>query len=144
MVAAGQDDKTGFYSLSVESHSPDNSKAWVDALLKKINRDLKRKDRVEAEQNIEFLREQAASTDLSGMQSVLYKLIEDQTKSLMLASGSDDYVFRVISAPRVSEEKSAPSRSVICIVSALLGGMIGVFIALVRYKVNKKGSLTNV
>jgi LPS O-antigen subunit length determinant protein (WzzB/FepE family) len=72
------------------------------------------------------------------MQSVFYGLIEDQTKSLMLASGSDDYVFRVISAPRVSEKKSAPSRSVICIVSALLGGMLGVFISLVRYKAKKK------
>lgn len=142
MVSAGKNDKTGFYSLSVESHSPYNSKAWVDALLVKINRDFKRKDRQEAERNIEFLRKQAASTDLSGMQSVFYNLIEDQTKALMLASGSDAYVFRVISESRVSEKKSAPSRSVICIVSALLGGVLGVFVSLVRYKV-KTRSLYN-
>jgi len=115
MLSAGRDDKTGFYSVSIESHSPENSKVWVDAILEKINKDIKAQDRKEAEANIEFLKAQAATTDLAGMQSVFYGLIADQTKSLMLASGSDDYVFRVLILPRVPEQKSAPSRSVICI-----------------------------
>jgi LPS O-antigen subunit length determinant protein (WzzB/FepE family) len=66
------------------------------------------------------------------MQSVFYDLIEDQTKTLMLAKGSTEYVFKTVSESRVAEEKSKPKRALICILGAILGGVLGCVIALVR------------
>ena len=67
------------------------------------------------------------------MQNVFYQLIEEQTKTLMLAEVKDEYAFKVIDPPVVPEEKVGPKRALICILSILLGGMLGVAIVLIRY-----------
>lgn len=134
MLSASKDDKTGFIKVSVESLSPSNSKYWVDELLKKINATLKLRDREKALANLEFLNGQIAETEITGVQAVLYNLVEEQTKALMLASGQKDYVFRVVNAPRVAEIKSSPARSVICVAITLLGMVLGFIISLIRYK----------
>ena len=51
-------------------------------------------------------------------------------KSLMMIEADEDYVFKTINSAIVPERKSEPRRSVIVIVSSLLGFMIGAFISL--------------
>ena len=122
---------SGFVTVSVEYFSPDISKAWVDFLVAKTNARFKRQDEVEARTNIEFLKLQIDETSLASMQSVFYDLIEEQIKTLMLAKGTSEYVFKTVSESRVPEERSKPKRSLICIVAAILGGMLGSIFGLI-------------
>jgi len=64
---------------------------------------------------------------------VYTQLIEEQTKTIMLANVSKDYVFDIIDPPVVPERKSKPSRALICVLGTLLGGMLGVVLVLVRH-----------
>ncbi|KZZ57506.1 hypothetical protein A3762_09985 [Oleiphilus sp. HI0125] len=128
----GEDKVSGFISLDIEYYSPEVAKLWVDALVQKINTQLQARDAVAAEKNVSFLKQQIESTPLASMQSVFYDLIEEQTKTLMLAKGSTEYVFKTVSESRVAEQKSKPKRALICIFGAMLGGLIGCIIALVR------------
>ena len=136
-LSVGEDKVSDFTSLNIEYFSPEVAKVWVDALLNKINSKLKARDAEEAQKNITFLKQQIEETPLASMQSVFYDLIEGQTKTLMLAKGSTEYVFKTVSESRVPEQRSRPKRALICIVGAFLGGFLGMFIALVRYFIRK-------
>jgi LPS O-antigen subunit length determinant protein (WzzB/FepE family) len=66
------------------------------------------------------------------MREVFYQLIEEQTKSKMLAEASPEYAFVTVSKAMVPEEKSKPKRALVCILGTLLGGMLSVLWVLVR------------
>ncbi|KZZ48374.1 hypothetical protein A3758_13935 [Oleiphilus sp. HI0118] len=136
-ISIGEDKLTGFVSLSITHYSPSIAKAWVDLYVRVINRVFKEKDTLEAEANVEFLKSQIEQTSLASMQGVFYDLIEEQTKTLMLAKGSTEYVFKTVSESRVPEQRSSPKRALICVVGAFLGGFLGVFVALIRYFIRK-------
>ena len=51
----------------------------------------------------------------------------------MLANISKDYEFDMSGPPFAPELKSKPSRALICVLSTLLGGMLGVVIVLIRH-----------
>ncbi|TNC80751.1 MAG: LPS O-antigen length regulator [Oleiphilus sp.] len=131
-MSVSEDKVSGFTSISIEHYSPEIAKLWVDALVKKINTKLQVRDSKEAETNVAFLKQQIEQTPLASMQSVFYDLIEEQTKTLMLAKGSAEYVFKTVSQSRVAEQKSNPKRALICIFGAMLGSLLGCIIALVR------------
>ena len=131
-VSFSQDKASGLVSLTVEYYSPKLAKQWVESLVKSINTNLKTRDRNEAIKSIAYLQEKIKETQVSDMQTVFYQLIEEQTKTLMLAEVSDEYVFKTISPARVAEEKSKPKRALICVLGFILGGMLSVVIVLIR------------
>lgn len=127
-----KDKASGFTKLSIEYYSPDIAKDWTEKLVARINAMIQEKDSLEAQRNIQFLKEQIGQTSVSNMQSVFYDLIEEQTKTLMLAKASSDYVFKVVSDPRIPEEKSKPNRALICILTAIFGGILGCLVAILK------------
>lgn len=127
-IAITQDKKTGLISLSVEYYSPYLAKDWADKLILAVNRHLQEQDRIDAERSIEYLQEKMSQTSLTEMKAVFARLIEEQTKNLMLTRVSDEYVLRTLAPAKVPEEKSSPKRAVICVVSTLLGCLLSVFI----------------
>ena len=87
----------------------------------------------EAEKSIEYLREQVTNTSLADLQAVFFDLIQSQTETVMLAEVRQEYVFKVIDPAVAPEEKSKPSRALICVLGTLVGGMLGVVIVLLRH-----------
>lgn len=125
-ITITQDKKTNIVKLSVEFYSPIMAKEWVDNIVIEVNHQLQERDRVEASKSIEYLEGKMSQTNLTEMKSVLSKLIEEQTKSLMLADVSDEYVFKTLSPTKVPEKKSGPARAVICILGTIIGFLLSV------------------
>jgi uncharacterized protein involved in exopolysaccharide biosynthesis len=132
-VSISQDKESGLISLTVEYYSPELAKQWAEKLVKAINENLKKRDRDEATKSIQYLQDKIQETNVSDMQSVFYQLIEEQTKTLMLAEVSDEYVFKTLSAARAAEEKSKPKRALIVVLGFMLGGMLSIICVLMRY-----------
>jgi len=126
-----QDRQTGFVTVSVEHYSPVFAKQWVDWLVEDINSTIMQQDVEEAEQAIEYLKEQIQATSLAGMQSVFFRLIEEQTKTVMLAKVSDEYLLKTLDPAVAPEEKAKPRRALIVILSTILGGIIAIILAMV-------------
>jgi hypothetical protein len=120
-----EDNETGFIRISVLHHSPVLAKQWVDWIIDDINRTIMDQDVAEAQQAIDYLKEQIHSTSVAELQSVFYRLIEKKMETVMLAQVSDEYLFRTIDPAVVPEEKFKPSRTLITI----LGGLSGVLLA---------------
>ena len=114
-------------TLSVEYYSPALAKEWADKLVVAVNRYLQEQDRIEAEKSIEYLQDEMSKTNLTEMKAVFARLIEEQTKNLMLARVSDEYVLKTLAPAKIPEKKSSPKRAVICIVSTLGGCLLSVF-----------------
>ena len=137
-LSVSQDKETGLISLSIEYYSPIKASQWVEAIIQSINQHMKDQDVKEAQKNIEYLKQQITQTAIADMQSIFYQLIEEQTKTLMLANASDEYVLKTLNTAKVPEEKSKPKRALICVLGVLLGGMISVTLSLILYFIRTK------
>jgi len=140
-VSISKDRASGLVTLSVEFYSPVLAKEWVDKLVVAINRHLQEQDQQEAKRSIEYLNRQVQNTSLTEMRTVFYRLIEEQTKTLMLAEVSDEYVLKTLSPAKVPEEKSGPPRALIVGGATLLGAFLGVVMAISVFTMRRnKGS----
>jgi uncharacterized protein involved in exopolysaccharide biosynthesis len=133
ILGVSQDKQTGYVTVSVEHQSPVVAATWVNWLVEDVNAAVKAQDVTEAEKSIEYLREQVTNTSLADLQAVFFDLIQSQTETVMLAEVRQEYVFKTIDPAVAPEEKSKPSRALICVLGTLLGGMFGVVIVLIRH-----------
>jgi uncharacterized protein involved in exopolysaccharide biosynthesis len=133
IVSVSQDKKSGFVSMAVEHYSPTIAKQWVDWLVGDINSSIMQQDVAEAEQAITYLSEQIESTPLADLQNVFFKLIEEQTKVVMLAKVSPEYMLRTLDPAVIPEIKSQPNRALICVLGTLLGGMLSILGVLINH-----------
>ncbi|ELA7272390.1 LPS O-antigen length regulator, partial [Vibrio parahaemolyticus] len=125
-----QDKESGLYILSIKHLSPYIAKQWVSWLIEDINKVMRERTIAETSQNLAYLNTQLQKTAVADMQSTFYKLIEEQTKSLMLAEVQEEFVFKVIDPAVVPELKDGPQRMLICMLSTLVGGILGFLIVL--------------
>jgi len=139
-ISVSQDKTTGLINLTVEYYSPLIAKEWIDKLVKAINSHIQEQDRDDATKSIAYLNEKIKETNVADMQSVFYQLIEEQTKTLMLAEVSEEYVFRTLSSAKVAEEKAKPKRALICVLGVILGGMLSILFVLLRHVKNTSKS----
>lgn len=133
ILGVSQDKQTGYVTVSIEHQSPVAAAQWVNWLVEDVNAAVKAQDVAEAEKSIEYLREQVTNTSLADLQAVFFDLIQSQTETVMLAEVRQEYVFKTIDPAVVPEEKSKPSRALICVLGTLLGGMLGVVVVLIRH-----------
>jgi uncharacterized protein involved in exopolysaccharide biosynthesis len=131
ILSIGQDQKTGLVTVAVEHLSPVVAKQWVEWLVEDINSSIMRQDVAEAEQAIEYLHKQIENTSLADLQSVFFSLIEEQTKTVMLAQVTDEYLLRTLDPAVAPEMKTKPRRSLLVVVSTLLGSLLGVAVVFV-------------
>ena len=132
-LSVGEDKQTGFVTLAVTHFSPSVARDWVLLIVNGVNNAVRARDVEEAENSIAFLNEQRQKTNLVSLTEVFAELIEQQTKTVMLAAASEEYVFQIIDPPVAPELKSEPNRALICILGVLLGGMLAVVYVLIRH-----------
>lgn len=138
IIAVNAAKDTGMVTVSVEHLSPTVAQQWVNWLVADINNEMKQRDVTEAKRSTAFLRTQIQQTNVADIRSILYKLIEEQAKTIMFAEVRDEYVFKTIDPALVPEEKSKPKRALICVLGTMLGGMLGVMLVLIRYFIKKE------
>ncbi|RIZ54458.1 Wzz/FepE/Etk N-terminal domain-containing protein [Vibrio sp. PID23_8] len=138
VLSVSQDKESGLYTVSVKNYSPYVAQQWVNWLIEDINKVMRERTIAETSQNLAYLNTQLQKTAVADMQSTFYKLIEEQTKSLMLAEVQEEFIFKVVDPAVVPELKDGPKRALICVLGTLLGGMLGVAIVLVRFAFRKE------
>lgn len=131
--AVNQDKTSGMIKLSIEHYSPFLAKKWADELVKSINEEMRTRELTEAERSIAYLNSQIAQTNLADVRTMLYSLIEEQTKTVMLANVRDEYVFKTVDPAVVAEKKIKPARAIIVFLISLIGMTLSSLVVLIRY-----------
>ncbi|MCE9842999.1 Wzz/FepE/Etk N-terminal domain-containing protein [Vibrio antiquarius] len=140
VLSVSQDQESGLYTVSVKNYSPYIAQQWVNWLIEDINQVMRERTIAEASQNLAYLDTQLQKTAVTDMQSTFYKLIEEQTKSLMLAEVQEEFIFKVVDPAVIPELKDGPKRALICVLGISLGGMLGIAIVLVFFVFRKEKS----
>ncbi|UTZ26438.1 LPS O-antigen length regulator [Vibrio campbellii] len=133
VLSVNKDKESGLYTVSVKNYSPYVAQQWVNWLIEDINKVMRERTIAEASQNLSYLNTQLQKTAVADMQSMFYKLIEEQTKNLMLAEVQDEFIFKTVDPAIIPELKDSPKRALICVLSTLLGIMFGGVIVLIRF-----------
>jgi len=137
LVTANTNTENGMVTIAVEHVSPYIAQQWVNWLILDINSTMKQRDVVEANKSTEFLMNQLENTKIADIRTVLYKLVEEQAKTIMFASVRDEYVFKTIDPAIVPEQKFKPKRALICVLGVLLGGIFSTLLVLIRHFIKK-------
>ena len=133
-----QDIDTGFVSITVKHQSPYVAQSWAELIVSQLNYFFRAKSKLEAQAAMDYLNTQMAQTSFSEIKLVIAQLLQQKMQQLTLIEASDFYVFEYIDPPAAMENKSEPSRAAICIIGAILGGLLGCLIAVVRYYSSRK------
>ena len=132
-LSLSEDKKTGFVTLSIKHQSPFIAKQWAELVINEVNNFYRQKDKSESQKAVTYLNQQISTTSLSEIKQVIAELLQEETKKLALVEANQFYVFDYIDPPAIMERKSEPSRAFICIISALLGGILSILLVLIRH-----------
>jgi len=132
LLDVSEDKKSGLVSVSIEYYSPQIAKQWSDMYVAAINAHMQKRQVTKVTNNINYLQVQIEKSSISEMRNIFYSIVAEQTKNKMVAEASPDYAFVTVSPSMVPEVKSQPTRSLICILGTLLGGMLSVLLVLAQ------------
>jgi len=121
---------TGFILIEFEFFSPVLGKELMDNYVSFINQVMRERKLDQVSRNIRYLEAEIEKTNVAKMKEIFYQLIEEQTKSLMLAQATPEYVFVTVNPAMVEEAKSAPKRFLMVLVGLIWGGLVGIIWAL--------------
>ena len=94
---------------------------------------MRQEDLRDAEKALEYLTSEVSKTSLVEIRESIYQLIQAQLETQMMAKISNDYVLKIIDPPFFPEDKSKPTRSIICVLGTIMGFLLACLLVLFRY-----------
>ena len=132
IISVGKLDKNGLLRIGIEWINPVEAKQWVDWLIEDLNEKIKNDEVQDAEKSILYLTDNLHKTSVVELHEIFYSLIENQTKTIMLAKIRDEYALKTIDPAVVPDSRIKPNRRLLAIMGLLVGGIVGLAIVLVR------------
>src|SRR3569623_1270705 len=137
-----QDKKTGLITLVIEWKDPKQAAQWANLLVERLNFHERRAAIAEAEKSLAYLKNQLSQTSVLEMQQAIYRLIEAQTKNIMLANARDEYAFKIIDPAVTPEKKTKPNRVIILGIGATIGFLSSLLLVFVLSAVKNHSKST--
>ena len=130
VVSVRQDPRRGVTTLSVEWTDPAVAAHWANGLVGLANELIRTHALEEAQRNIAYLKAQSERTTDVDLRRVIFSLIGNEAKTLMLANGRPDYAFRIIDPAVPPEIRSGPHRTLLVATGFMVGLLLGAMIVL--------------
>jgi len=124
-----KDQRKGITTVSMQWTDPIVAAQWANAYVALTNELLRTRALDESNRNIAYLSGQLAKTDSVDLRKVMYSLIENETKTLMVANGRREYAFTVVDPAIAPELKVGPHRLLNTALGIMLGFVLGAAIA---------------
>jgi uncharacterized protein involved in exopolysaccharide biosynthesis len=129
VVSISKDDIDRTTTIAVEWKDPAVAANWANGLVALANELMRSKALADSGRNIEYLNKQIAATNVVEIQRVMYALVENETKTLMLANARADYAFTVVDPAVAPEARIRPKRRIMVLTGIALGLIIGALYA---------------
>ena len=127
-----KDTRKGITTLAVDWTDPALAARWANGLIALANDLIRTRALDDASRNINYINRQLEQTNTVEMRQVLFDIIKNETKTLMLANGRADYAFEIVDPAVTPERKVGPHRSIYLAVGLALGMFLGAVIAFIR------------
>jgi len=133
LLSVSQDKASSMITIEIEYFSPTMAQQWLNWLIQDVNEFMRIQDKKETQDSINYLTKKLDNIKVATMETVFYQLIEEQTKNMMLTQVKEEYALKTIDPAQVPDEKAGPKRALIVVLGTMLGGMLSVFVVLIRY-----------
>ncbi len=119
-------------TISIEWRDPAIAAKWANGFVALANELVRTRALEESKRNIAYLEAQVEHTNDVDLRRVLYSLIQNETKNLMLANERAEYAFRIVDSAVPPEIPSGPHRKLMLAAGLLTGLFLGGLVAYVR------------
>lgn len=132
VLEVNSDKKTNLVTISIDWKDPVLASAWVDQLVTQLNQYLRAEAISRSENNLKYLNEELARTQIEEMRKALFDLIGQEQKKAMVAHAQREFAFRVLDPTVVPDKKIKPKRAIIVLLSVVLVGFVAMLIAFIK------------
>ncbi len=127
-----EDRGTGMVTLTIDWIDREEAARWADEMVSRVNEELRARAVTDADRSLAFLQEQVEQTTVLPVKEAMFKLIEGQMKTIMLANVRTEYAFRIIDPPVVADADDyiSPNWALNCLLGAFFGAACGVGVSM--------------
>ncbi|MDD5247884.1 MAG: Wzz/FepE/Etk N-terminal domain-containing protein [Rhodocyclaceae bacterium] len=126
------DKKSGLTTITIKWKDPKVAADWANGFIVMANNEVRGVSIDRARKNLESLHAELPKTAAVEVQQAIYNVIEDQVKTIMMATTQPEFAFQVIDPAAAPVRRYWPKRGLIVILATLVAGMISVGVVLVR------------
>jgi uncharacterized protein involved in exopolysaccharide biosynthesis len=121
--------RTGLVTLSLKWRDRELAARWANLMVERVNRDLRARAIAEAQASIDYLNTELAKTGVVELRESLYRLYENQVKTIMFAKVRSQYAFKVIDPAFVPDaDRFVQPKRIPMILIGAVGGLLGGFL----------------
>lgn len=127
-----RDKRTNIVNVAIAARTAADAARLTNEFVAQANRQLRERATTESRRAIDYLTSRVRDSQLVALNTALYRVMEQELRTEMLASLREDYALRVIDPARPPRIRDAPRRTAIVLASGVIGGFLGVLWVLVR------------
>lgn len=136
--AVAEDKRTGVINVSMTWSDPELAAVWANGFVRMVNEKLRQQRLKESMRNIDYLGGELKQSNIASLQQALSELLQAEMQKFLLASGQEDFAFKVVDKAEVPLFRSSPRRPLISVVSMIIGLGSGAMLVLVRSAVQRR------
>lgn len=91
-----EDKKTGLISMTIDWRDREVAAAWANQLITELNDTIRAETIHDSEQSLEFLEKELAKSQVVELREAIYRMMESNLKTAMLANVRRDFAFQII------------------------------------------------
>jgi uncharacterized protein involved in exopolysaccharide biosynthesis len=116
-----EDKQSGLVTMRITWRDPIVAAKWANDLVRNTNRYMRDKAIKESDQNIAYLYDQAAKTNLIEARDAIYSILKQELNKQMIARGREEYALKVLDPAQAPEQPSSPSATLLGAVGFVAG-----------------------
>jgi len=126
VLAVTEDKRTGLFWVSITWRDRYVAASWANEYVALANRELQSTTVAESSRRIAFLRDAAEKAESIALHDAIYKLMESEIKSTMIASTRKDYAFKIIDPALAPDQRDTvrPRRALLTLFGVVFGSSI--------------------
>lgn len=134
IIAIERKPRQGLFYVNVRWKDPVVAAEWANALIVEFNSFLRETAVAQSRKRIAYLNRELDETHVIPLRQAIYRLIEVETRAIMIAETRTDYAFKVIdpAMPPNFDDPIRPKRGLLIRTTTLTGFIIAVFAAILR------------
>jgi uncharacterized protein involved in exopolysaccharide biosynthesis len=129
-----EDRRTGLITMRITWLDRAQAAAWANDLVRLANDQLRRRAVQRAQGAIEYLQREASNATAVEIQQTLYRLMEEQYKTLLLAKVNEDYALSIIDPAVVADPNQyvSPHKVLNAFAGLMFGGVLALILVFIE------------
>jgi len=124
--------KNGLVTVSLDYYSPKLASEWLIELMAALNKEFRVRDVNASLRSVTYLEGKIQETSIGVVSDVLYGMVEEQMKTLMLAELREEYLLSTVVSVKASEFPSSPRRLALVMLFVVAGFACGAAAAMMK------------